>query len=363
MPIAPETPLGHCHALQDLLRLIELGGPHLRPQRLCTVQVGDQQLDVIAVSMGRTDPQAPTLGLFGGVHGLERIGTEVVMSFFSSLVHRLKWDRSLHAQLDTMRLVIMPLVNPGGLWLGTRANPQGIDLMRNAPVEATEPVPFLVGGHRLGPALPWYRGPADHPMAPEAQALCQAVGTDLLGAEFALALDCHSGFGLQDRLWFPYAHTSEPLPHLAELHALHRVHEQCHPHHHYIFEPQSAQYLTHGDLWDHLYRLSLTTGADSPPAPLPSAFLPLTLEMGSWLWVKKNPRQLFNRHGMFNPLIDHRHRRVLRRHTPLLEFLMRATASHSQWRPQSDDQRALHHRQGLARWYPEQPRHKGLVRP
>ena len=24
-------------------------------------------------------------------------------------------------------------------------------------------------------------------------------------------------------------------------------------------------------------------------------FLPLTLEMGSWIWVKKNPRQLFSR--------------------------------------------------------------------
>jgi len=346
-----------CDALHELHRLIELGGPHLRPERLCQVNAAGAPLDVIAVTLGSTDPRAPTLGLFGGVHGLERIGTEVVMSFLSSLVHRLPWDASLHDQLATMRLVVMPVVNPGGLWLGTRANPQGVDLMRNAPVEATEPVPYLVGGQRLSAALPWYRGPEGKPMQPEAQALCDVVSRHLLGSDFALALDCHSGFGVQDRLWFPYAHTSTPIPHLAELHALHRIYIQSHPNHHYIVEPQSAQYLTHGDLWDHLYRQSLPRAEFDTLRTSSPAFLPLTLEMGSWLWIKKNPRQLFNRHGIFNPLITHRHQRVLRRHTPLLEFLMRATASHLRWRPAPED-RALHHRQALARWYPEIPHRK-----
>jgi hypothetical protein len=346
-----------CAELTELNRLIELGGPHLRPERLCQVGVAGQLLDVIAVTLGSTDPRAPTLGLFGGVHGLERIGTEVVMAFFSSLVHRLKWDASLHDQLATMRLVIMPVVNPGGLWLGTRANPHGVDLMRNSPVESEEDVPFMVGGQRLSAALPWYRGPAGQPMQDEASALCQVVREHMLCSDFALALDCHSGFGVQDRIWFPYAHTTKPVHHLAELHALHRVYDQSNPHHHYIFEPQSVQYLTHGDLWDHLYTLGLDGHGDE----LAQVFLPLTLEMGSWLWIKKNPRQLFNRHGIFNPLIGHRHQRVLRRHTPWLEFLMRATASHSRWRP-GEHERDLHHRQALARWYPDQPRRKGLVR-
>jgi hypothetical protein len=30
----------------------------------------------------------------------------------------------------------------------------------------------------------------------------------------------------------------------------------------------------------------------TPPQNL---FLPMTLELGSWLWIKKNPRQLFSR--------------------------------------------------------------------
>ena len=80
-------------------------------------------------------------------------------------------------------------------------------------------------------------------------------------------------------------------------------------------------------------------------------FLPLTLEMGSWLWVKKNPRQLFSRHGLFNPHLPHREQRVLRRHLPLLDFMLRAAAGHASWLPQGAD-RARHEKAAHQRWYP-----------
>ncbi len=84
-----------------------------------------------------------------------------MLSFLQSLLARLRWDRLLHQQLDAVRLLFMPLVNPGGMWQSTRCNPQGVDLMRNAPVDALEKVPFLLGGQRLSPRLPWYRGALD----------------------------------------------------------------------------------------------------------------------------------------------------------------------------------------------------------
>lgn len=334
--------------LDELHRLIEMGGRHLTPHRLCTVEAGHRQFEVLAVTVGNPAANVPAVGFFGGVHGLERIGAEVVLTYLASLVQRLRWDSLLHQQLETLHMVFMPLVNPGGLWQGTRANLQGVDLMRNAPVEATEPVPFLIGGQRLSATLPWYRGPVGAPMQDESDALCRLVETQLLSRPFSLAIDCHSGFGTQDRLWFPFAHTRTPIAHLAEIHALHRIFDQSQAHHPYIFEPQSLQYLTHGDLWDHLY----LRGRQSHPGHI---FLPLTLEMGSWLWVKKNPRQLFSRHGMFNPLITHRQQRVLRRHMGLLDFMARAAASYPRWLPDEED-RDLHHRQALARWYPDQPR-------
>ena len=176
----------------------------------------------------------------------------------------------------------------------------------------------------------------------ESQALCDVVQAELLGRPFSIALDCHSGFGISDRLWFPFAHTREPIHHLAEVHALKAIFEQAHSHHPYIIEPQSAQYLTHGDLWDHLYQQACADGSRT--------FLPLTLEMGSWLWIKKNPRQLFSRNGIFNPLINHRQQRVLRRHLSLLDFLARAACSHERWVP-APEARAQRRADALAAWY------------
>jgi hypothetical protein len=340
--------------IAELQRLIREAEAHVRAGDLpaiearivCEVEARGERHPVHAVSLGNPDPAAPAVGYFGGVHGLERIGAEVVLAYFANIVGRLAWDTLLHRQLEAMRLVFMPLVNPGGLVLGTRANPQGVDLMRNAPVEAADGVPFLIGGQRLSAGLPWYRGERGTAMQPEAQALCSVAAAELLTHGFSIAVDCHSGFGLHDRLWFPFAHTARPIEHLAECHALAMLLDQAHAHHRYVVEPQSRQYLTHGDLWDHLY---LQAMAERPAR----VFLPLTLEMGSWLWVKKNPRQLFSRHGIFNPLIQHRQQRVLRRHVAWLDFIGRAACGHAGWVPRGDE-RERHREAALDRWYRRQ---------
>lgn len=325
-----------------LKRLIDEGGKHFEVAAPCAVDIDGRQFPVYTLAIGNPSPDVPALGFFGGIHGLERIGTQVVLSFLESLLTRLRWDRTLHHQLAHMRLVFMPLVNPGGMWRATRCNPQGVDLMRNAPVNALEKVPFLLGGQRYSPHLPWYRGAPDAPMEPESSAVCRLVERELLSRPFSMALDCHSGFGLRDRIWFPHAHTATPIPHLAEIGALEELFSQSYPNHNYVFEPQSRQYLTHGDLWDYLYLNGTGSGERT--------FLPLTLEMGSWAWVKKNPRQLFNRLGIFNPTATHRLQRVLRRHLVWFDFLMRAAASHGHWQPQGLARKAQQ-RRALARWY------------
>lgn len=329
-------------ATREIEALVEQAGGRLRCRVAGTAHTGGTGHPVYALSLGNPDRDCPAVGWFGGVHGLEHIGTQVVLVGLRSLVARLRWDRSLHQMLEHLHLVVMPLVNPGGLARGTRANPAGVDLMRNAPVECLDGAAPLLGGQRLSPGLPWYRGAEGAAMQPEAQALCQVVADELLSHRFALAIDCHSGFGLRDRLWFPHAHTARPIEHLPELQALQQLLDDALPHHRYVFEPQSRQYLTHGDLWDHLY-----LGALARPQRV---FLPLTLEMGSWLWVKKNPRQLFSRRGIFNPLIEHRQHRVLRRHLALLDFVLRAAASHDRWLPGAGEREARR-AQALARWY------------
>lgn len=329
--------------LEALERIIELGARWLQARVVCEVNLpGKGSYPVHVVTLGNPSRDVPAVGYFGGMHGLERIGAEVVIAYLHSLVMRLQWDSTLHRQLENLRLVFMPIVNPGGMALGTRANPVGVDLMRNAPVQAVESVPFLVGGQRISSGLPWYRGPKDKPMEAENQAVCEVVTQELLSRDFSLSLDCHSGFGTRDRIWFPYAHKRAPITHLAEMRALKEIFIQSHSYHRYVIEPQSLQYLAHGDLWDHLYLQSCERAE--------RIFLPLTLEMGSWLWVKKNPRQLFSRHGIFNPLIEHRQQRVLRQHQLLLDFLSRAACSQELWLPTAEA-RAHHHAQALQDWY------------
>jgi len=334
MPVIPE--------LRELEHILELGRNHLEVNVACEVKAGDGSFPVYQLAMGNPDPKLPAIGFFGGVHGLERIGTQVLLSFLHILLSRLAWDKSLHHLLQDVRLVFMPLINPGGMWLSTRSNPQGVDIMRNSPVEAEIKVPFLLGGHRISPHLPWYRGAAGAGMEIESQAMCSFVQKELLTHPFSIAVDCHSGFGVRDRVWFPHAYSVHPFAHLAEILVLEELFQQTQPNNRYLFEPQSIQYCTHGDIWDYLYLQS-----QHNPNKI---FLPLTLEMGSWTWVKKNPLQIFSRQGMFNPTVEHRLHRVLRRHTVWLDFIMRATCGYSNWLVNGAKRCRLQER-AVARWF------------
>ena len=267
---------------------------------------------------------APVLLVVGGVHGLERIGTEVALAFLASLVTRLGWDQILQDALARCRVIVVPLLNPVGMARAQRANGNGVDLMRNAPAHAMGGTPLL-GGQRISPHLPWYMGAAGAPMEPEARALVELVEAEVATAPFAVALDCHSGFGFVDRLWYPYARTREPLPDQPAIAALGRLLDTTLPNHVYRLEQTAQAYTIRGDLWDYLY--------DRRRAAGPGVLLPLTLEMGSWAWVRKNPLQGLSSLGRFNPIKPHRQRRTLRRHLPLLDFLLAATASHGAWLP------------------------------
>lgn len=321
---AMETMSGTYFAEYDqLLALLDAGSHQFDVRVMCETAGHGQRFNVYAATLGACSPEAPAIGIFGGIHGLERIGTQLVLDYMRTLLWRLEWDELLYRELEGVRLVFMPLVNPGGMSAGTRANPNGVDLMRNAPQDADEAVPFLAGGQRIGPWLPWFRGKAGAPMEAESSAVLAVVEQELLPRPLSFAVDCHSGYGWRDSIWFPYARTRQPMQHLPEMYLLKTMFEQAHPHHGYAFEPQSHQYLLHGDLWDYAYD-------HARPAGL---FLPMTLELGSWLWIKKNPRQIFTRAGIFNPIKAHRTARVLRRHVSLFDFLGRIAYAPDRWLP------------------------------
>lgn len=336
---------GHLHSLlpelAQLERMIAATPGAIRSERLIDIEHWGHKLPLYACHLGSDHPGVPLLVFVGGVHGLERIGSQVVLAFMETLVERLDWDLSLNSGLQNLKLLFLPLVNPAGVLAQTRSNAQGIDLMRNAPVEADSRVPFLIGGHRLGPAIPWYRGRRSEGLQPEVSAIYELLARETASAPFTLLIDVHSGYGFQDRLWFPLACSRRPIQHLPEIFALYQLLERTYPNLDYVFEPQSRQYLTHGDMWDYLYLQQLGKN---------NLFLPITLEMGSWNWIKKNPLQLRRVLGMFNPVKPHRTQRVLRRHTILLEFLIRAARAYRRWLPE-EHQRAELRALAEAHWY------------
>ena len=323
------------HRLKDRCEITVLG----------TTKYKNYQYPIYAFTFGNSSPEAPVLGLVGGVHGLERIGSQVVLSLMQTVSELLEWDETIHQFLKQIRIFFVPMVNPIGIRRQTRANPRGVDLMRNAPVDSTEPTTFLVGGHRISPKLWWYRGEPGA-MEVESQALVDFVCNQLKSSLRAITVDFHSGFGIRDRIWFPYAKSTHPFPAASEVYGLKKLLDRTFPYNIYQIEPQSKNYTTHGDLWDYSYD-RIMSQRDSG-----FVYLPLALEMGSWMWVKKNPLQLFKSLGPFHPMLPHRQKRILRRHQTLFDFLIRAVVSGKHWAQGNSPEKLELAQQALQDWYP-----------
>ena len=313
--------------LDRIKKLVDLADPLAKIDVAGTVQSRGKEFPLYTFSIGSPDKTKPTVALVGGVHGLERIGAQTVLAYLESLFEQLRWDEDLRARFREVRLVAMPVVNPVGTYFGTRSNGNGVDLMRNSPVDAPVKPPFILGGHRISKWLPYYRGDVPGKLEYEAQALCDFIRREVFDAEAAMVLDVHSGFGLQDRLWYPYARSKDPFPQEEQVQKLKKLLDRSYPNHIYLVEPQALNYTTHGDIWDYMYdeHAKYHAGGKS------RLFIPWTLEMGSWMWVRKNPLQLFSSVGRFNPIKVHRYRRTMRRHLPLFDFFLRATRSHLAW--------------------------------
>ncbi len=310
--------------LQRITDLSKIQSSLIRSEVLSEVKVGAETYPIHGFVIGSQDKTAPTFGIFGGVHGLEKVGTHVALHHLESLVNQLEWDSELQERFSNCRLVSIPMINPWGIRHFRRSNSNGVDLMRNAPVEAEGRPPFLVGGQRYSNKLPWFRGESGN-LELESQTLIDFVRNEMFDSNFSVSLDIHSGFGTKDRLWYPYAKTTKDFPLIDETKKFQKLFESAFPNHVYLIEPQALSYTTHGDLWDYLFDEHYSKNQNK------KTYIPWCLEMGSWMWIKKNPRQLFSILGAFNPILPHRYKRIMRRHYVLLDFFLRSTANYKNW--------------------------------
>jgi len=76
------------------------------------------------------DPE-PRVRLVGGIHGNEKVTTEVLIRMIEYLVYNYKIDAAIKELIDNRYIVIIPVLNPDGLVAGTRYNSRGVDLNRN----------------------------------------------------------------------------------------------------------------------------------------------------------------------------------------------------------------------------------------
>lgn len=331
-----------CNEVEEVEEILRRLPPGVQHRELARISYEQDQFPIHMISMG--EKGAPTLTFVAGVHGLEHIGSDVVLALLKVCLSRLKWDLVFKDLLKKTRLVFIPTLNPVGLARNTRSNGQGVDLMRSSPLDADEPGGFLYRGHRLSSWLPFYRGPAGGEMPAEVKALEEVLQTEIFNANPSLLIDVHSGFGTVDRFWFPYAHTQKAFPHLAEAFWLKQTFEGSYPHHFYAIEPMARQYTLHGDLWDYFYLKHKEKHANR-------LFMPWTLEMGSWIWVKKNPSQIFSRGSVFDPVRPHRRKRILRRHLTLFDFMHRVLVSDLKWWNFSEGERASLEHCARELWY------------
>ncbi|MGV2989362.1 DUF2817 domain-containing protein [Vibrio sp. E150_011] len=304
---------------------------------------GDHNLPLYMLSMGNEDPTAPCLILTGSIHGVEKIGSQIILSFIRNLLKRLQWDKRLSEALDKIKIITVPVVNPWGVALNTRANHNGVDLMRNAPINSHNTKYQLYAGQTISARLPWYRGNPDD-MEQELKVLSSHILNISKHARSTIVLDLHIGFGTRDRLWFPFAHHKHPPHNLHQFYLLYSIFRKSYPQYElYQFEPQCHQYTTHGDFWDWMHLKHYETSTNP--------FVPLTLELGSWLWVKKNPMQLLKFSQLFHPTKPHRIKRVQRRHSALLGYLTQVLDNELLTNMSADEQSRLT-KKATKLWYP-----------
>lgn len=317
--------------LDTILNLSEIKDPLVKVETLRTIPFKDSEFPLTAFIIGESDPDKdiPTFAIFAGVHGLEKVGTHLALTYLQYIFNKLSWDEEYRKSFQDMRLLFFPLINPTGMYQLTRSNSNGVDLMRNSPVKTDHKAPFLLSGHRISNKLPWYQGANENILELETMTVIEFCQKYLLKNSFSMSIDLHSGFGMQDRIWYPYAYSKNSFPFENNIQRLKSLLEKMNPFHIYKIEKQSESYTTNGDLWDHLFLneflpIKNTNGENK-------IFIPLTLELGSWAWAKKNPLQVFSKTGLFNPIKKHRYNRVMRRHLFLFDFLIQATRNNNYW--------------------------------
>lgn len=313
-----------------MLRIAKLGGKLVQLQQAGFSRRTNEgfRFPIYTLEIGTKEGLADhPIGITAGVHGLETIGIQILLDFLEYIVHPKSTGYLPELKKGKLGLVVVPIVNPGGVAAKTRSNPGGVDLMRNSGIEAEKALPFF-GGQRFSNRLPYFRG---YGLEPESRTLSRTVFEKFFHVKNAIlpVLDLHSGFGTVDNVWWPYAYTHKPCedtPTYEKVAAYLRDH--C-GHINFSYGPQSESYTTHGDLWDKFY--DHYRELHSEAANWDSKFLPITLEVGTWSDIKEEPLKIFSKKGIFRPAEQNKNEMLTRYRGFLRDFVRLALTRPKDW--------------------------------
>ena len=86
----------HLPELIELERILAEAPAQFSTEVSASISVDSLELPIYRIDVGNAPADRPALLLLGGVHGLERIGTQVVLAWLRSLANRLRWDEHLN---------------------------------------------------------------------------------------------------------------------------------------------------------------------------------------------------------------------------------------------------------------------------
>lgn len=305
-------------------RLVQLKQVGLSRQTKNGFQFAIHSLEIGTKSAIKKNP----VGLIAGVHGLETIGIRILLDFLEYITDPDSEGFMHEIRKGQVGIVAIPIVNPGGVALKRRSNPAGVDLMRNSGIKADKVVPFF-GGQSLSRRLPYYRGIG---LEPESRTLHRVLFEKFYKIKNRVlpVLDIHSGFGRKDSIWWPYAKTAAPCAdHTMIYNITNFLRLNCH-HDNFEYSAQGVVYNAHGDLWDMFYDHYLKYHS-SHYKRWNSHLLPLTLELGTWAHLRKNPGRIFNKRNIFNPPREKKAETITGYRSFLRDFVLLAKSSPGDW--------------------------------
>jgi len=92
--------------LEQLERIIERFGDKAHTQIIERIHYKGREFPIHCITLGSTQPDVPVMAFFGGVHGLEKIGSEVILSYMETISQLLDWDEEFLNRLEKSRLFL-----------------------------------------------------------------------------------------------------------------------------------------------------------------------------------------------------------------------------------------------------------------